>query len=190
MQAVDFRGSERLVERIDRSLQAESTDQVVHSVKDSLVQMMELGEIDLPRTVQVPGETSYGRHLLYRSDEHDYVVVAMAWGPGQGTPVHDHAGEWCVECVWKGEFEIVQYHLLETEADRCRFENQGAIRAARGSAGALIPPYEYHTIANANPLDTSVTIHIYGRELEQCAVFQPLDDGWYQREVKSLAYMN
>ncbi len=27
----------------------------------------------------------------------------MTWGPGQGTPLHDHAGIWCVEGVVEGK---------------------------------------------------------------------------------------
>ena len=190
MQAVQFPGSDSLVARLDQSVRRSCMQDIAHSVKDSLVDLIETDRIALPDSAQAPGETSYGRHLLYRSDEHDYVVVAMAWGPGQGTPVHDHAGVWCVECVVKGEIEVVQYDLMEQVEDRCRFECQDLVHAGPGSAGALIPPFEYHTIANAIPDETSVTLHIYGRELETCAIFEPLSDGWYRRELKSLSYKN
>ena len=78
-----------------------------------------------------------------------YSVVAMTWGPGQGTPIHDHCGLWCVEGVWDGQLEITQYELLERDGERFRFRAAGGMQAGPGSAGSLIPPHEYHTIRNA-----------------------------------------
>ena len=75
----------------------------------------------------------------------------MTWGPGQGTPVHDHSGLWCVEGVWDGQLEITQYELLERDGERFRFRAAGGMHAGPGSAGSLIPPHEYHTIRNASP---------------------------------------
>ncbi|MEM7408137.1 MAG: cysteine dioxygenase family protein [Pseudomonadota bacterium] len=190
MQAVEFPGCDRLVQRLDASVGLTCQTDVANSIKDSLIDVIAGRRIDLPPEVQVPGEASYGRHLLYSSDEHEYVVIAMAWGPGQGTPVHDHAGVWCVECVWKGELDVVQYDLKEEVEDRCRFERQDAVRACRGTAGALIPPFDYHTIANGIPEETSVTIHVYAKELDNFAIFHPLGGDWYRREVKSLSYKN
>jgi predicted metal-dependent enzyme (double-stranded beta helix superfamily) len=43
-------------------------------------------------------------------------VIAMSWGPGQGTPLHDHDAMWCVEGVWLGELEITRYELLSAPA--------------------------------------------------------------------------
>ena len=37
----------------------------------------------------------------------------MTWGPGQGTPLHDHAGMWCVEGVLEGRIEVARYDLLD-----------------------------------------------------------------------------
>ena len=51
-----------------------------------------------------------------------YTAVVMTWGPGQKTPLHDHAGMWCVECVVEGELEVVQFDLMEQADGRCRFD--------------------------------------------------------------------
>src|SRR3546814_12513459 len=74
----------------------------------------------------------------------------MTWAPGQGTPIHDHCGLWCVEGFWDGELEITQYELLERDGERFRFRAAGGMHAGPGSAGSLIPPHEYHTITNAS----------------------------------------
>ena len=129
----------------------------------------------------------YARRELYRSDEHGYCVVAMTWGPGQGTPIHDHDGMWCVEGVWNGALEIVQYELLEHDAQHYRFQPVGSIQAGAGSAGSLIPPHEYHSIRNPSDNAVTVSLHIYSGPMTQCAVFQPLpEDRWYERDVRVL----
>lgn len=189
MQRVSFGGDDRLIPLLDGAVRRDTTAATTLEVKDALKDLINAGVIDLPAAVQRPGAESYGRHLLYRSDALGYVVVAMAWGAGQGTPIHDHAGVWCVEGVWRGELEVTQYDLREQDGERYRFDRQERFNARPGDSGALIPPYEYHTLANLRPDETTVTIHVYGRDLNDCCIFEPLaGDGWYRRRVKDLQY--
>ena len=102
-------------------------------------------------------------------------------GPGQGTPLHDHCGLWCVEGVWEGELEITQYELLEHDGERFRFRAAGGMRAGPGSAGSLIPPHEYHTIRNASPDRIAISLHVYKGPMEQCCMFRPADGEWHER---------
>ncbi len=188
MQAVAFAGADRLVSTLDACVTRPTPEAITSAVKDGLCGLILDHDLDLPATVQVPGAQSYARRLLYRSDAHGYVVVAMAWGPGQGTPLHDHAGIWCVEAVWRGEMQVVRYELVEQREDLFRFEPQGSVQSGPGAGGALIPPFEYHTLTNAVPGATSITLHVYGHDLERCAVFEPERGGWYRRHIKDLAY--
>jgi predicted metal-dependent enzyme (double-stranded beta helix superfamily) len=114
-------------------------------------------------------------------------MVVMTWGPGQGTALHDHAGIWCVECVLDGHMEVAQYDLLSERDGAYRFTERSRVVAGRGSAGCLIPPFEYHTLGNAAP-DASVTLHVYGGEMDHCHVFEPAADGSYRRVRKDLCY--
>lgn len=52
---------------------------------------------------------------------------------------------------------------------------------------ALIPPFEYHVLANA--IDRpSVTLHVYGGEMTRCHVFEPSGPGRYARREHLLSY--
>lgn len=93
---------------------------------------------------------------------------------------------WCVEAVWQGEIEVQQYELMEQCDNRFRLERRTVMRTGIGSAGSLIPPHEYHTIANPNAERPAVTLHIYEGSMNQCSAFQPLGEDWYLRESRTL----
>ena len=53
---------------------------------------------------------------------------------------------------------------------------------------ALIPPFEHHVLGNARRDGASLTLHVYGGEMDHCHVFEPAGEGLYRRCVKALAY--
>ena len=113
----------------------------------------------------------------------------MTWGPGQGTPVHDHGGLWCVEGVVEGEMAVTQYDVRpEAGDDSVSRRSDRPLTAGVGSAGRLIPPTDYHVLANAQPDATSITLHVYGGNLDGCRVFTPMPDGRYVQTVRALSY--
>jgi predicted metal-dependent enzyme (double-stranded beta helix superfamily) len=112
----------------------------------------------------------------------------MVWDKGQGTPLHDHAGMWCVECVYQGKIRVTSYsvHGGNPETGIVQFEKETEIHAGPGEAGALIPPFEYHVLENA--IETpAITIHVYGGEMTYCHTFTPVDGGW-KRGYRELSY--
>ena len=82
--------------------------------------------------------------------------------------------------------EVSQYDLTSEVDGAFRFEQRNHVVAGRGSAGCLIPPFEYHTLGNA-AATPSVTLHVYGGEMDHCHVFEPVDGGW-QRRWRGLTY--
>lgn len=187
MLTLDFPGSRTLIDAIDDAVAKPTTHELTDSLRNSLCKLIREHAVTLPECVFEANPEHYARRELYRSEQHGYCVVAMTWGPGQGTPIHDHDGMWCVEGVWNGALEIVQYELLEHDAQHYRFQPVGSIQAGPGSAGSLIPPHEYHSIRNPSDNLVTVSLHIYSGPMTQCAVFQPLpEDRWYARDVRVL----
>lgn len=186
MITVDFPGSRKLIEAIDASVAQPDTPAITDTLRNALCRLIRSQEVILPACVFESTGDHYARRELYRSDEHGYSVVAMTWGPGQGTLIHDHSGMWCVEGVWNGALEIVQYELLGHEAERYQFRAVGSIQAGPGSAGSLIPPHEYHTIRNPSEDAVAVSLHIYSGRMTQCAVFNPEGNNWYHRDERKL----
>ena len=183
---LDFPGHDKLVAALDAAVSAGDQHAVTAALRSALCSMIRDRDVQLPECVYDPIDDHYARRELYRSPTHGYSVVAMTWGPGQGTPVHDHCGLWCVEGVWDGELEITQYELLETDGDRFRFRAAGGMQAGPGSAGSLIPPHEYHTIRNTSGDNVAISLHIYKGPMESCSMFVPQDGEWFARACKAL----
>jgi predicted metal-dependent enzyme (double-stranded beta helix superfamily) len=176
--------------RIDRAVGAPDVHRIAQEVKASLEETLRGGGLDLPAAMVVPRADTYARRLLHRDPEGRYTAVVMTWGPGQRTALHDHAGIWCVECVVEGEMDVVQYDLLAEEVGGYRFEPRGHVSAGPGTAGCLIPPFEYHTLANHHADRTSVTLHVYGGEMSYCHAFEPIGDGLFRKVRRELSYHN
>jgi predicted metal-dependent enzyme (double-stranded beta helix superfamily) len=141
----------------------------------------------LPASVMIPADNHYARNLVYRDPQGRYSVIAMVWSPGQGTPIHDHGGLWVVECVYRGRIQVETFDKVgEAEPDTFEFSPVSTLVAGCGEAGALIPPYDYHRLGNPFEIPT-VTLHVYGGDLTQCNVYEPLEANLYRRELKSLS---
>jgi 3-mercaptopropionate dioxygenase len=184
-------GLSQLIARIDDAVKLGDCDAITQQVKQELQHAIRARTVELPARFHRVRADSYARRLLHRNDALGYTAVVMTWGPGQRTPLHDHAGIWCVEGVVEGRMDVTQFDLIEDPAGSAggayRFAEKGCVHAAVGSAGCLIPPFEYHVLANA--LDQpSITLHVYGGEMTTCHVFEPAGGGRYIRRDRALSY--
>ncbi|MDX1625563.1 MAG: cysteine dioxygenase family protein [Wenzhouxiangellaceae bacterium] len=183
---LEFEGKQDLIRRLDSVMDGDCARTITECVRNVLCQMMEESRLHLPDCVYDCPDDHYARRLIHKDPKRGYTIMAMSWAPGQSTPIHDHSGMWCVEAVWNGQIEVTQYELVERDGDRFRFEPRTTMRTGFGSAGSLIPPHEYHTIGNPGRRETAVTIHIYSGEMNQCCVFRPLGENWFERERREL----
>lgn len=183
---VSFPGREKLISSLDAAVSRGDEHEITAALRTTLCDLILDSEIQLPECVFEPVDEHYARREIYRSPEHGYSVVAMTWGPNQGTPVHDHCGLWCVEGVWQGGLDITQYELLEQDGERFRFRGTGGIIAGPGSAGSLIPPHEYHAIRNSSSENIAISVHIYKAPMETCTMFAPDEGEWFTRADKAL----
>ncbi len=183
----DFPGKELLIERLRWATRGDCPHGITSCLREALCDLMDEKSIRFPTEFIQSSGDGYQRRLLHHDDQTGCCVMAMTWGPGQGTQIHDHSGMWCVEGIWHGSIEVVQYELMAQKEGRYRFEPRTTMRAGRGSAGSLIPPHEYHTISNPDEHESALSIHIYSGEMTCCNVFKEVEDGWYQRESRQLS---
>ncbi len=178
---------EELIARIAEAAEIAEMSGCTEKVKQALEDAVGSGEAFLAPEFLQTAPDRYARRLVYRAPNNRFTVLAMVWDHGQGTPIHDHAGFWCVECVYRGRIKVVSYDLKNDESEPIlNFQPAKTVIAGVGEAGALIPPFDHHTIENEDQTP-AVTIHVYGGELTECAIFLPTDSG-YRKETRQLCY--
>jgi predicted metal-dependent enzyme (double-stranded beta helix superfamily) len=175
-----------LIQLLDEAVEKQSTEGCCYAIKDALELVVRSGKDFIEPHFMKPVEGRYARRLLHRDPNGRYSVLIMVWNTGQGTPLHDHAHMWCVECVYRGRIKVVPFDLVSQAGDLYKFEAQEPIFAGPGDAGALIPPFEYHTLENAID-EPSVTIHVYGGDMTWCDAFLP-EDGAYRLHRRELCF--
>jgi 3-mercaptopropionate dioxygenase len=125
---------------------------------------------------QLPGADSYRQHLLHVSPSRRMSVLALVWQPGQHTPIHDHIA-WCVVGVYRGVERETRYRLVDEGGEQC-LQAVGSVEAYPGHVEALIPPAEdIHRVA-AGGDELTVSIHVYGADIEQrgTSIYRRFDD--------------
>ena len=179
----------RLIERLDEAVSSESVRARCRAIKDVLSDATR-GRLHLDAQFLETADDGYARRLLHRDPDGRYSIVVMVWDRGQRTPIHDHDGTWCVECVYDGTIKVTSFDMVEShESGKARFVEAEEIYAGIGEAGALIPPFEYHVISNPAQ-HPAVTIHVYGGELKGCHAFEPDGEGAWDRRWHDSWYDN
>lgn len=122
--------------------------------------------LKMPNGIKSSGATTtYGRNLLHRDEEYGFVVIAMVWPPGTGSPAHDH-GTWGVVAVAENEIEVVNYERRDDGSvpNHAELIPVLTVSAPRGSVGHVLPPWnDYHALTNHTGR-VSISIHTYGKE--------------------------
>jgi predicted metal-dependent enzyme (double-stranded beta helix superfamily) len=183
-----FHGLTELIRRLDAAVELQEPQAITARVKGDLCDLLSHSALRLPETYWRTRQEGYARRLLHQNAVLGYTAVVMTWAPGQCTPLHDHGGLWCVEGVVDGTMQVTQFDLADHVNGSYAFIERGKIRAGVGSAGSLIPPWDYHVLGNALTDRPSVTLHIYGGDLTACHVFLPRSDGRYERQDRCLSY--
>lgn len=121
---------------------------------------------------RVGNPDGYNRHLLHRDPENRFIVLSLVWMPGQMTPIHDHSC-WGIMGILDGSLEEVCYDRLD-DGSRPEFAELEEVRGTdvgRGSVAYLLPPHEeIHRIGNTSEGQT-ISLHVYGRDLDEVNVF-------------------
>lgn len=175
------------VARIDGATAADDRLKICDEVKSILEDIVARELQGIPGRFFRGTPDHYARRLLHECPDQTYSIIVMVWQPGQSTAIHDHASNWCVECVLAGNIEVVTFDPVGDPARACRFTEVARTVAGPGDVGILIPPNEYHSIANVSQ-EEAVTIHIYEGEMLWCNTFSETGDGTYRGERCDLSY--
>ena len=142
-----------------------------------------LGHVgELPEPLLRVDDSECVRRELYRSPKYDYRVIAITWGPGQASPIHDHADTWGIEAVLRGELEVVDFRSVREYEALSELVPSGHHRLRAGEVISLLPPHDLHACRNVGTRGPAVSLHIYGRHLEEVRSYVHLDGRLYRQE--------
>jgi predicted metal-dependent enzyme (double-stranded beta helix superfamily) len=112
----------------------------------------------LPDAYAAADGRAYRQFLLYADPLDRFSIVSFVWGPGQGTPIHDHR-VWGLVGVLRGEELSVSYARQPDGSLR-----PGATeRLPKGTVSAVSPEAgDIHAISNGLSDGSSISIHVYG----------------------------
>lgn len=109
--------------------------------------------------------SGYGQYCLYRRGT-ALSVIAFCWGPGKGTPIHDHLS-WGALGFIDGLEQETRYKRLDDGKDpkRAQLKEIGVYLTRTGETSHLVSPErDVHRVHN--PGDTpSVSVHVYGCDM-------------------------
>lgn len=137
---------------------------------------------ELPEPLLRTDDNEYVRRELYRSPKYDYRVIAITWGPGQASPIHDHADTWGIEAVLRGELEVVDFRSVREYEALSELLPSGHHRLRAGQVISLLPPHDLHACRNVGTRGPAVSLHVYGRHLEEVRSYVHLDGRLYRQE--------
>lgn len=116
----------------------------------------------LPAAYAQPIPERYQQYLLHADALGRFSVVSFVWGPGQGTPIHDHT-VWGLIGLLRGAEESQAY----AQDAQGRWQPRGAPHLLLpGDVEALSPTLgDVHRVRNALADQVSVSIHVYGANI-------------------------
>ncbi len=115
----------------------------------------------LPDAYAQPDPVRYRQFALHVDAAARFSVVSFVWGPGQATPVHDHA-VWGLIGMLRGAEYSQQYAQTGDQwrphGDPLRLD-PGAVEAVSPTLG------DVHRVRNAYDDRVSISIHVYGADI-------------------------
>jgi len=113
----------------------------------------------LPDEYAQPAPDGYRQYLLHCDSRERFSVVSFVWGPGQGTPIHDHR-VWGLVGVLRGAERVENYRRRHDGA----LEQVGPTSVLDAGEVETLSPRkgDIHRVSNAREDGFSVSIHVYG----------------------------
>ncbi len=105
----------------------------------------------------------YSQQLVYLAPDRAFSVVALTWGPGAQTSIHDHAG-WCAVAVYEGVEEEKQYRLESDRHGRYLIETGSRSLELGRTVGIVADGNDIHRVGNFTR-DVTISLHVYGVDI-------------------------
>ena len=138
----------------------------------------------LPAEYAVPHPEQYTQYLLHLDPEERFSVVSFVWGPGQGTPIHNHT-VWGILGVLRGAEKTQRYAM---QADGVLIKQGSEELLEQRHVDAVAPSIgDLHAVSNAYDDRVSISIHAYGANIGKISRSIFRHDGSKKRFISGYA---
>ena len=111
----------------------------------------------------------YTRNLV--DDGNDYYnVLILCWGPGQSSPIHDHANSHCLMKILDGE---LQEQLYNEPKDNVPMTLERSLKLERNATTYINDSIGLHKVSNPSMTKPAISLHIYSPPIKVCRTFTP-----------------
>lgn len=126
----------------------------------------------LPSFATASDPHHYARHLVHEDPKKRFIVMSLVWGPGQGTPIHDHS-TWGVAGIVENELRIVNYDRVDNglRPGFAELREASAIEAPAGTVTYILPPNDIIHLLENSTSQTTISLHVYGKNTLECNRF-------------------
>ena len=115
---------------------------------------------------------NYTRVLL-NSPADEFQVVLVLWGPGMGSPIHDHDETVGVVSALLGETEEIKYEVAEQDGGEVALAERSRFRINPARVTELLPETDKRMHRMVNETDRwSATVHVYLFGIHRYRIFE------------------
>ncbi|MEW9522157.1 cysteine dioxygenase [Streptomyces tubercidicus] len=119
--------------------------------------------------------------LLLNSPQDAYQVVLVFWGPGQGSPIHDHDNTIGVVSALTGATKEIKYIVTRHEGERVKLIEGTEFTIAPGRITPILPEddKQLHLMVNEEA-HWSATVHVYLNAIHRYRHYTPTPSGAFR----------
>ncbi|MFI9630675.1 cysteine dioxygenase [Streptomyces sp. NPDC052042] len=119
--------------------------------------------------------------LLLNSPEDAYQVVLVFWGPGQGSPIHDHDDTIGAVSALTGETREIKYLLTRHKGECVKLAEVSDFTIAPGQIALILPEddKQLHLMVNERH-HWAATVHIYLTAIRRYRQYEATPDGSFR----------
>ena len=137
-----------------------------------LARFLAAGTLPEQYCLPVPGRIAsdhqdFTLYRLHRGTDDRFNIMVAIWPPGGGTGVHDHAGKWVVEGVYRNCLHTIRY-AREDDGSRLGHAELRQTMTLDMHPGEVahvqFPDESIHDFINRSDIAT-VSVHIYGGDI-------------------------
>ena len=116
--------------------------------------------------------THYTRNLIHRTPL--YELMAICWDVGQGSRIHNHAGQDCWMAVPIGRLAVQNYEVLQQDPAPGRCELRAASRVEMDPRHPTRVEHEMpvHAVLNLPEYGArAASLHVYSKPYDRCLIY-------------------